>query len=184
MKRFLLILPIFLLILLNACGVTPAMGTAVAQTQTAVVWTPTPASTHVPSDGKLVNWLNDELVGAADPLGVTLDATYRVQDIRFPPVYGTAYLMLRVDMRCECSRNMQCCTPERMFVLVMEAMMKHATNILPEVPNDVTEFKVVCYDRETQVGVMFALWSDVKGYLNGEVSGYQLGARVQRTTSP
>ena len=182
MKRFLLILPMFLLILLNACNgnsIPYTIGTAVGQTQTAAIWTATITYTPNPNEAGIVTWLNTEL-SAVDPLQVTLDARFQVLDVQFLPSYGTAYQLLQVEMSCDCTRNMQCCTPERMFVLVMLAMKKHRDDMLREVPNDVSEVNVVCYDRVTRIGVMVAWWVDVKDYLRDRLTGDQLAYRVQR----
>lgn len=77
MKRLLPFFPVFLFFFLNACGnaasvVPPNMGTAVAETQTAMVWTPTISPTPDPNESKIVEWLNAELLNA-DPLEQTLD---------------------------------------------------------------------------------------------------------------
>ena len=79
MKRLLAIVPIFLFILLNACGSTSetvpdVIGTAVGQTQTAAIWTPTITNTPDPNEANIVEWLNNYLSGT-DSLERTLDAT-------------------------------------------------------------------------------------------------------------
>ena len=188
MKRLLSVVPIFLFILLNACGndppgVPPAQGTAVGQTQTAAVWTPTITSTPDPNEAKIVEWLNEELSGA-DPLQKTLEANYQAVDVFFPWVSSGLSTVFRLDIRCECTINMQCCIPERMFILTMGAMKNRHEKIIEQVPNNVSEVRVVCYDHGTQIGVMFAWWADVKGYLLDQLNGYQLGSRVYRSTAP
>jgi len=109
MKRLLPIVPVFLLILLNACGntpagISPAEGTAVGQTQTAAVWTPTITSTPDPNESKIVEWLNDGL-SSADMLEKALDASYYARDVSFPNVPGSSSTVFRVDIRCECAVN-------------------------------------------------------------------------------
>ncbi len=188
MKRFLFIIPIFLLMLLNACGnMTPTVpndiGTAVGQTQTAVMWTPTITPTPDPDESKIVEWLNDDLA-KADPLEQTLDAKYQVLDIRFPATANGISTVFRVDLRCECSTNMNCCVPERMFVVVIGAMKNRADKIIEQVPASVTEVQVVCYNHTAQLRVIGAWWSDVKDFLGNHINGYQLGARVFQRTTP
>lgn len=189
MKRLLLIVPAFLFIFLNACAnssvsaISPDIGTRVGQTQTATMWTPTVSATPEPNKANIVTWLNYEL-SAADPLETTLDGRYEVIDVTVLLIPGTTSAALRVHMRCQCGANLQCCSPERMFVLTMLAMKKHREEILKEVPSHVSEVKVICYDHLTRIGVMFAFWHDVRNYMNDQLTGYQLGAWAHRTDVP
>lgn len=191
MKRLLAFVPIFLLILLNACAdasasaIAPDIGTKVAQTQTATMWTPTITSTPDPNEPKIVEWLNEELA-AADPLERTLDANYLARNASFVPASSSSSTIFRVDIRCECAINTQCCIPERMFVVTMGAMKRRAEKIIEQVPSNVSEVRVVCYDHGIQIAVMAAWWVDVKGYLLDPSigTGYQLGSSVWRSTVP
>jgi hypothetical protein len=187
LKRVLFFVPVFLFILLNACAgnvsaVAPPVGTAVGETQTASVWTPTISPTPDPNESRIVEWLNEELSNA-DALEQTLDARYQVVDVSFPAVNGLASV-IRLDVRCECAMNGQCCMPERMFVVTIGSFKKRADQILEQVPGTVNELKVVCYDHVTQVGVMSASWMDVRSYFLEQLNGYQLGSRVYRSSLP
>src|SRR5512133_4183470 len=122
MKRLLLVIPlVILLLLLNACGNYPIGGpsphdvTAVLASLTATMWTITPSPTPAPKQAKLVEWLNEELSSVDIALEQTMDAKYQVVDVSFPAPNGLAAVM-RVDIRCECAANGQCCYPERTFV--------------------------------------------------------------------
>ena len=188
MKRLFPAILLFLLLLLNACGNTPmdissAQGTAVGQTQTAIMWTPTITPTPDPNESKIVEWLNDDL-SSADALEKTLDANYQAVDVSFPFMPGSSPTVFRVDIRCECAVNTPCCSPERMFVVTIAAMKNRADKIIGQVPGSISQVKVVCFDHANLVGVMFALWADVKGYLLDEINGYQLGSRVTRGALP
>jgi hypothetical protein len=191
-QRPFFILMLLLIIPLHACGTASAVfggvpgpvGTAVAQTQTATVWTPTLSPTPVPNESKIVGWLNDELLSSEHALQQTLDARYQVVDIRFPISSSNVAAIMRVDIRCECATQGGCCTPERTFVMVMEAMQKRHEKILEQVPATVSELRVVAYDHTNYLNTMAASWSDVKNYLNGDLNGAQLGARVVRSTPP
>ena len=188
MKRFTLIIPVSLFAFLIACGnqageISPAQWTAVWQTQTATLWTPTITTTPDPSENKIVEWLNAEF-SSAEPLEQTLDATYRAVDASFPIMPDGASTVFRVDIRCECATYSQCCNPERMFVAVMDAMKKRTDRIMEQVPGSVMQMKVVCYDHTAQLGVVAAWWSDAGGYLRGEINGYQFGSRVWRGSLP
>ena len=189
MKRFLPLIPIFLFVFLNACGnnpevISPAQGTAVAQTQTATMWTPTITHTPDPNESKIVEWLNEGL-SAADPLEKTLDANYQIQDVWFPIASSnSSYTVFQVDMRCQCAINTQCCIPERMFVVTMYAMKNRADKIIEQVPGNISEVKVVCINNGSRIAVMAASWIDVRGYLVDQINGYQLGSRVYRSSIP
>lgn len=190
MKRYFPLIPFVLFLFLNSCGevpegITPAEGTAVAQTQTAVMWTPTITSTPDPNESKIVEWLNETLLDA-DPLESTIDAKYQVVDVTFPVTQGSSPpAIFRVDVRCECALlNERCCIPERIFVLTMRAMKNRAEKVMGQVPVSVNEIKVVCFDHTTQIGVMAASWTYVKDYLLDQLNGYQLGARTYRSSLP
>ena len=188
MKRFLIAVPFVFFILLNACGnpttgVPPVLGTAVGSTQTAAIWTPTITSTPDPNESKIVEWLNEELAGV-DALEQILDASYQVQDVIFPPAPGGSSIVFRVDIRCQCAVNTQCCVPERVFVTALSAMKNRADKIIEQVPPNVSELKVVCFNNGVNLAVIGAAWQDVRGYLLKEINGYQFGSRVYRSTVP
>ena len=188
MRRLLLALPLLLFVFLNACGnmatgIPPVQGTAVGETQTAAVWTPTITSTPDPNESKIVEWLNAELAGT-DALEQILDASYQVQDVVFPLASSGASFIFRVDIRCQCAVNTQCCVPERVFVTTLSAMKNRADKIVEQVPANVSELKVVCFHDGVNLAVMAAAWQDVRSYLLQEINGYQLGSRVYRSTVP
>ena len=188
MKRFLFVIPFLLFILLNACGntaaqITPFEGTAVGETQTASMWTPTITSTPDPNESKIVEWLNAEL-SSADALEQILDASYQVQDVLFPLAASGSSIVFRVDIRCQCAVNTQCCVPERIFVTALSAMTNRADKIVEQVPPNVSELKVVCFSNGVNIAVVAALWQDVKDYLLKQINGYQFGSRVYRSTIP
>jgi hypothetical protein len=189
MKRLLFIVPFVLfLLILNACGnngtppIPPAVGTQVAQTQTASVWTATISPTPQPNTAKMVDWINGQL-SRTDPLERMLDAEYTVADVTFPSSNGNGILdLMRLEVHCTCARDGGCCTPERMFVAVVLGLagMDKKDNFIGQVPATVTEMDVACYDHLTPFGTMAASWTDIQSYLNGEINGTQLGSRVWR----
>lgn len=192
MKRFLVVIPVFLLLVLNSCGdlnptgVPDSMSTAVVESLTATMWSPTPTETPDPPENKIVEWLNTELSKVDQPedeLEKTLDAHYLVTGVSFPFAPGSSAQIFRVDLRCECSSSSNCCVPERMFVVLMKAM-KGNDKIAKNVPSNVGIIKVLCFDHTVQNFVIGADWTKVKGYLDDNISGYELGAQVYRTTFP
>jgi len=189
MKRLLPFIPILLLVVLNACSnlgsptVPPNMSTAVIWTLTATMWTPTPTQTFNPNIPMMVNWLNADL-STANPLEWTLDAEYYVTNVTFPNVPNSSALVFRVDVHCECVNGSKCCIPERTFVVMMGSMKRNANTLMAQVPGGLHEVMVVCFEHKTQMGAVSASWQDVRDYLLGFLTGYQLGPRVIRTVAP
>lgn len=183
MKRSLIVVPVILLLLLNACidgypPITNEIGTAVAQTQTATMVTPTNTPTAKPKESKIVDWMNEELL-KTDALERSLDATYYVGDVSFWASNGVSIIM-RVDVHCECSTNNGCCHPERTLIKAIESMRQQKDKIFNEVPGTVSELHIYCYDHLAQYGIMGASWSDVRNYLDNNINGYQFASRVRR----
>jgi hypothetical protein len=127
--------------------------------------------------------LNAELSGT-DALEQILDASYQVQDVLFPPASSGSSIVFRVDIRCQCAVNTGCCVPERIFVTAISAMKNRADKILAQVPPNVSELKVVCFNNGVNIAVEAALWQDVKSYLLKQINGYQFGSRVYRSSLP
>jgi hypothetical protein len=114
-----------------------------------------------------------------------LDADYQVQDVFFVPApNNSSALVFRVDVRCQCSTSTQCCVPQRMFVITVQALKKRADKILKEVPDNVSELKVVCFNDGLRIAVVAALWPDAKAYLSDQLNGYQFGSRVYASSVP
>ncbi len=195
MKRSLFIIPFILLLLLNACAtatgvVSVPIGTAVGQTQTAMMWTPTitPTSTLDPKESVIVDLLNarlpeDSMLERIEQLENTIGARYLVADVKFTGENGVAEVF-EVYVHCECATTTECCNSERMFAVTMREMEVYATGILGHVPGTVRYMSVVCHDRGEQFAVLSALWPDVKSYLSGEINGLQFGSRVRRGFPP
>lgn len=195
MKRFLFIIPFILLLPLNACGTPPGvvptdMGTAVGQTQTAAMWTPTitPTSTPDPNESMIVVLLNSELpednmLDRMKQLETAIGARYQVVDVAFTGENNMAEVF-KVFVQCECATTAPCCSPERMFTVTMRAMEVNATSILRDVPETVRHLSVVCRDHGEQFAVLSVGWEDVKGFLRGEINGLQFGSRVTRGFPP
>lgn len=191
MKRLFLMIPMLLLFLVNSCVAgmpisANAIGTALIQTQTATMWTVIPTQTFNPIIPDMVNWLNADLVSTANSLRSTLDAEYNVNNISFPYIPDSSALIFRVDVGCICRKSADCCIPERTFVVIVETMKMKFGTTLAQVPAATTQIIVICSNPQTkeQIGAVAASWQDVKGYLQGNVTGYQLGIRTTRTVAP
>lgn len=188
MKRLLLFIPIILLLLINSCTELPvgqdAVNTAVAQTQIALTRMVLPTPTSNPNIPNMVIWMNNDLA-TSNPLESTLDAEYHVINMSFPDLPNSSNLRFQVEVNCLCMNNNECCVPERTFVVIIESMRRYSG--LPSlVPVEVSEVLVICSNHHTKakVGAISAPWQDVKGYLQGSVSAYQLGALAKRVAVP
>ena len=189
MKRLLLFVPIAFLFFVNSCaladaqsGVPNDIGTAVANTQTAAVWTAAPTQTFNPNISIMVNWLNAELVSSTNALGSTMDAKYGVTGITFK---NHSPMTFRIDVNCICMNDADCCIPERTFVVILESLKRNPNSALTQVPVDVSQMMVVCFDKaNSQIGAISVSWQAVREYLQGYLTGYELGVQVTRTLAP
>lgn len=190
MKRLFLIVPMLFLLLVSSCtGNTflevnqSNLATALAGTQIAMTRIAAPTPTRNPNIPNMIDWFNIDL-STASPLGRTLDAEYHVIDVSFPEVPDG--LIFRVDVGCICMNREKCCTPERTFVVIAESMKRNSNTALAQAPEGISKFLVSCSDQQTkeQIGSMMVPWQDMQGYLQGFVSGEQLGSRVTLVGAP
>ena len=193
LKRFLPFVPVFLLI---ACfpptteGVDPVYSTAVVQTITATIWTPTPvtpSATPEPHTGKVVELLNNVILGS-DPLAETIEARFTILDAQIildGPASQAGTLRIHVD--CEWIFT-DSCTPEKSFVVLMHAITandKILGKIREHIPTTINTLQMVAFDHMTQTGMIIISWNDILDYAGGKISGNQLGSRITRlATSP
>ncbi len=180
MKRLVLPALCFVLLALAGCGddlSTAQMANAV-KTLTATVLPPTYTPTPDPDESAIVILLNRGLDQTIDPLSQTIDARYQVLDASFPLGADQVSSTFRIDVRCECINGASCCTLERTFIVLTNAMKLGVEKIAKQVPPTVTDVQVVSLDRNTQIGVMVVSWRDLWDYFRGAINGFQLGSRV------
>lgn len=189
MKRLLPSIPIFFLLLLNACGngistpIPDDVGTRVAQTQTATVAIPSPTQTPNPDVPNMISTLNVDL-SIINPLEELLDAEYQVMDISFETVGGYPDQVFLINVRCKCSSDNDCCHPQRTFVVIMNAMKRNYNFILAHVPGGISHLVVVCSDHKTPIGAISASWPATRDYLSGISTAYQFEKHVNLTEAP
>lgn len=183
LKRLLPVLPF---LLFAACAPdlsNPAIQNAVIQTLTATAWTPTPSPTPAPDTSRIVEVLNNVMLGA-DPLAETIEAKFSVLDVQFL-LDGLSGEMknMRISVDCEWIFT-NSCTPENSFVMLMHAFganNKIMERIAPQVPLTVEQVQVAAFEHMNPVGVILVKWSDVLEYSAGRINGSQLGSRITRT---
>jgi len=203
MKRSLILVPIVLFAILNACATNAnpeQVQVAVVQTLTALSWTPTftPYPTLNPDEQTIVNQMNgmgsiykDGYDGGSfgDPLFPTkldqledfMGANFIVFDAVFPQGKNNVVTLFQINARCECGTNRPCCTAERMFILTMKELFLNRSYVTSQVPTTVETMQVRCFDHGIQIALVSAAWKDVQSFLYGELNGLQFGSRVTIT---
>jgi len=180
MRRYLIVVPVVLFVFLSACGNEGLTEPQLIQTLTARAWTPTITLTPPVRNGlNIVNLLNSPLpedgtLKKMYELEETIGARYQVVDA----IFTENNTVFRVNVFCQCATKARCCSPERIFVILMRKMDFYRDRILVEVPGTVREINVHCMDHGSQLGVMAASWPDVREFLYGNLNGYQFGSRV------
>jgi hypothetical protein len=191
LKRLLLFVP---LVFFVACGslvgeIDSSDVNAVIQTLTATMWTATPSTpsaTAEPRTGKIVDSLNNAMMGT-DPLAETIGKKFSVVDaqvITEPP--NNLSGILRINVECEWIYS-DSCTPEESFVALMHAFRsndKVRERIAENVPVTVHTLQMVSFNHMNQEGMIVVMWQDVMDYMNEKINGNQLGARIVRMVTP
>jgi hypothetical protein len=206
MKRSLILVPIILLVILNACGSNQAqMAIIVHQTDTAAAVatltatnmppTATPFPTIDPNEQQIVNLMNalgvqyqDGFDGGSfgDPMFQTkldqlenfMGADFIVFDAAFPPGENNMLTLFQINARCECGTNRPCCTAERMFILTMRELFLNRDYVMGQVPTTVQTMQLLCFDHGRLIATISAAWQDVQSFLYGNLNGLQFGSRI------
>ncbi len=177
MKRALVIvIPIALLILINACDSTsvPAFSnpqwTAIAQTQQVMGKT---------QNDKILNWLRGVPTNYTniDALEESLVGKYEIMSVKFPNDNN----YFEVDVNCECKSGSNCCLKERMFLSAIQKMaypLEIRDQVLAEVPGNVKFLDVVCHDHTFAFMAGYAPWDVVKGFLLGQYQASDLSSQI------
>ena len=183
------------LILLNACGgnyipitgITDGVGTQVAQTQTASVWTPTPITpspTTIPNEVQIINILNNNIRNT-DELAELVEAEYYVARIDLIRSGNPNYFIaMRIYVVCE-SMLRRTCTPERGFVVLMHAFESafkkdnQRDAISSQVPQTIQNLDVIIeLAHSGQIGTFSVGWNNVKAFAGGNLSPEQLDHEI------
>jgi hypothetical protein len=160
MKRSLvIIIPLLLLVLLNACDTdrlppfSPTQWAAIAQTQQVM---------SRPESEKIMFWLNS--VPYNDDKFTALEKEmigyYDVTNVGFPKE-----TYFEIFLNCKCDSGSDCCDPERMFLITLQKISRSQYQILAEVPETVLDFDVVCLNNNRPFAAVYAPWNMVKTFL-------------------
>ena len=171
----------------NTGGISPDVGTNVAQTQTASIWTATPTiptATPVPKEAEIINVLNGHIRNV-DKLAELIEAEYFVASLDFiisgnPNIYS----IMRINIVCE-SMTRRTCTPERGFVLLMHSFEaaygkdKQRAVISSQVPETIQTLQVtVELAHAESIGSFVVSWDNVKAFASGDLTPEQLDHEI------
>ena len=185
-KRALSFLPVLVLIACAPDISDPNIQAAVIGSLTATAWTPTPVTpspTAEPNTGRIVEILNEVIVGA-DPLSETIVAKYQIIDAQVIMDNTTQLAsVLRIHMNCDWVYS-DGCTPESTFVILMVAFSENdkiIERIQNQIPASVQTLELIAFERMTPTSNILIAWKDVWDFALGKINGNQLGSRILRS---
>ena len=185
MRCFLLVIPVFLLIVLTACVPEPSVPLA-----------PTPGfGLFDTQSSNIFNYLNKaleddiEFADKFDEVEHITGASYQVTHVAFlQDAENPRNAIFHVEIRCECATNGQCCSPTRTFVITLMALNdpNYQGSIRSEVQqvSIVEDMEVWTFDHAVLTDEMSVPWADVENFLQGTINGFQLAAKVVRIHMP
>ena len=184
MKRLLVLIPVFLFIFLSSCSnlgpVDQRVGTMVAQTQTAAVWTPAPIITAVPNQVLILDTLNSGMQGV-DRLDEAIDAKFNVSDIAFESYHNSPFTnLLQIQVECDGVSTKPSCTAERAFVVFVHVFTdkKIRSKIIKEIPVTITIIQIKAVNHRLPLGTIEIELADLSAFFDGHITGDQLAART------
>jgi hypothetical protein len=149
---------------------------------------PLPAtSTPVNSSATIIPILNLSIYGV-DTLAATIEAKYQVIDIIFEPSSkennsnNDAFVMI-IYIDCQ-GVYRPCCSPERTVGVLMHAFKNQNDIASKYIPSTVKQVTVVTLDHMRTTAKFHVKWSDVQAYIQGRITGDQLGHRIPTPLPP
>lgn len=168
---------------LTACGGLPT-ATSEQMTAAALPTPEPPTAVPIPPEKAIVMLANDALGRLADPLSETVDARFQILDVHFTPSADALTMTLNIDARCECANNANCCSLQRTFVIVTNAMKAVHGKIKGYIPMNMGKVRISCRDHSRDLGVAEANWADMDSYFSDAITGSQFGNRVTFFPTP
>jgi len=166
----------------NTGGISPEVGTQVAQTQTASIWTITPSLTPVPLEAEIIDILNGH-IKHYDSLAELVEAEYYIARLDFIRG-GDVITSMRITIVCK-SMTRRTCTPERAFVLLMNAFTvahgkeKQWAVISNKVPGTVVTMELQAELAHAEsIGIFIVGWKNVVSYASGNLTAEQLDHEI------
>lgn len=192
MKQFLLVIPVILLVLLNACG---GNGTATSQNVIVSTSSPTTTSTPDPRSSQMFEYLNlsieeQETADKYNQLEHITGASYQITNVDLPPDTNMSPIF-RIDVRCECTVNARCCSPTRTFVVTVKAIEnRNFRDQILYITDSMTIniLEVWISDHADLTYVISAPWQDVKNFIYASPDsigdGFLLASKVTAVPQP
>ncbi len=186
MKRFLLVIPVILLIFINACiGLGPTGGTVTPTWTPTLIFSPT-EDTLSPAIFSELNMAIEGMV-TSEPLNELehiAGPSYQVVSVDVLPT-DRIPTTLQISVRCECAENGQCCNTARTFAATIVTLRN--IYLSGNINEDKTPYatlnilEVWCFDHATRTGVVSVPWTDVVRFFQHDIDGFELWANVTQT---
>ena len=184
MQRVFRFFTLTIFLALAACGGGLPTATSAQLTAAAAPTPEPPTAVPIPPEKAIVMLANDALDRLADPLSQTVDAHYQVLDARFTPSADALTMTLSIEARCECVNNANCCSLQRSFVMVTNAMKNVHGKIKAYLPLNMGKVRMSCRDHSRDLGVAETNWADMDQYFTEAITGSQFGNRVTFFPTP
>jgi hypothetical protein len=186
MKRFLPVIPVILLIFVNAC-----IGHGTTSVTATPTWTPTliflpTEDTLSPSIFSQLNMAIEGMV-TSEPLNELehiAGPSYQVISVDVLPT-DRIPSTLQISVRCECAENAQCCNTARTFaaaIVTLRNIYQSGNLNLDKTPYATLNIlEVWCFDHANLTGVASVPWTSVVSFFQNDIDGFQLWASVTQT---
>jgi hypothetical protein len=164
-----------------ALGQTAVAQTATEQQQLALAGTPTIS----PNLAYMVHLINSDL-SSASTLERTIDSQYYLTNASILNIPSKTNRIALLNVNCICMNATNCCSAERSFTVIVEAMKRNFTRIPLQEFDNVGDF-IVASSNDTNkksLGAVSASWQVMHSYFKSEISDYQLGIHVIETAAP
>ena len=184
MERVFKFFALTIFLALAACGGGLPTASPAEMTLAALPTQPPDTPIPIPPEKAIVMLTNDALDRLADPLSQTVDANYQALDVHFAPSADGLTMTLNIDARCECANNANCCSLQRTFVVVTNAMKTVHGKIKAYIPINMGKVRMACRDHSRDLGVAEANWTDMDNYFSEAITGSQFGNRVTFFPTP
>ena len=101
-------------------------------------------------------------------------------DVKFGPVGAQKYTQLYVEMNCV-SNGSNICPPSQVVSAVVDACKDKKKKFLANVPFDTEKLIITIYNPGHATQVVEAKWSDVRDYLNDDMTADVFGRLITYT---
>jgi hypothetical protein len=147
------------------------------RTATAYSFTPTltKAPTNTPDQDAVTKMISDSIDGQ---LISTFGARITVAEVKFGPIGAQEYTNLYIEINCTGDNNVVCPIPQ-VIIAVMDACKEKKKKVLENVPGTTQVMAITIFDPKTLPKVVEINWSDVRAYMDGNMTGDVLSRLIR-----